>query len=223
MISTQTVKELIKKSKNHLKIVAVAKLPTRFGNFQIIPFQDNQDKKEHAVIVKGDPCGKERVLVRIHSECLTGDTLGSLRCDCRDQLAQALKTLGRAKVGILLYLRQEGRGIGFSNKIKAYALQDFGFDTIEADKLLGFSGDERDYAVAAHILSLLNIKSIKLMTNNPTKLTDLKRHGVKVTERIPLITPPNDYNRQYLETKKKKSGHLLEYIETKLEQAEQAS
>lgn len=223
MISTQTIKELIKKSKNHLKIVAVAKLPTRFGNFQIIPFQNDQDKKEHAVIVKGDPCGKKSVLVRIHSECLTGDTLGSLRCDCRDQLMQALRTLGRAKVGVLLYLRQEGRGIGFSNKIKAYALQDFGFDTIEADKLLGFSGDERDYAVAAHILSLLNIKSIKLMTNNPTKLTDLKRHGVKVTERIPLITPPNDYNRQYLETKKKKGGHLLEYIETKLEQAEQAS
>lgn len=233
MIPTQTVNRLLKENASHdctgekysgvcVKIVAIAKLPTRFGNFQIVAFQNNKDKKEHAALVKGDTIGKSNVVVRLHSECLTGDGFGSLRCDCRDQLIASLEKIEKLGEGVILYLRQEGRGIGFANKIKAYALQDQGHDTVEADKLLGFSGDERDYNIAAHMLDSLRIKSIKLLTNNPKKINDLKRHGVKVGGRIPLIIPPNKFNRAYLETKKLKAGHLLEFpeTETELEQEE---
>lgn len=220
MISDETIKQLQKENEDHMctgekygglcvKIVAIAKLPTRFGNFHVVAFYNNKDKKEHAAVLKGDVIGKSDVTTRIHSECLTGDGFGSLRCDCRDQLTSSLQKIEELGQGLLIYLRQEGRGIGFANKIKAYALQDQGYDTIEADKILGFSGDERDYHIAAHILDTLKITSVKLMTNNPKKIADLKRHGVTVTDRIPLIIPPNQYDRSYLETKQFKAGHLL--------------
>lgn len=195
-----------------IKIAVVAKLPSRFGQFQIVAFQSS-DKKEHAALTYGDVLGKDNVAVRIHSECLTGDGFASLRCDCRDQLESSLKKIEKLKLGVILYLRQEGRGIGLINKIKAYALQDQGYDTVEADKILGFSGDERDYNIAAQMLASLGIKSIKLMTNNLKKIADLKKHGVKVNGRIPLIVPSNKYNRFYLETKRVKAGHLLEQEE----------
>lgn len=192
-----------------IKIASIAKLPSRFGQFQIVAFQSS-DKKEHAALIKGDVSGKSNVAVRIHSECLTGDGFGSLRCDCRDQLTASLEKIEKLKTGVILYLRQEGRGIGLINKVKAYALQDQGYDTFEADRILGFSGDERDYQIAAQMLSGLKIQSVKLITNNPNKIADLKKHGVKVTGRIPLVIPPNPYNKFYLETKTLKAGHLDE-------------
>lgn len=233
MLPKQTIEKLIKENETHycppgqfggmcVKLVAVAKLPSRFGNFQVISFYNDKDKKEHAAFVKGDVAGKSDVVTRLHSECVTGDAIGSLRCDCRDQLITSLKTIGTMEHGVVLYLRQEGRGIGFINKIKAYALQDLGYDTIEADRMLGFSGDEREYDIAAHMLFSLRIKSVKLMTNNPKKMEDLTKHGVRVTGRIPLIIPANDFNRFYLETKRLKAGHLLDRAESEreLEQAE---
>ncbi len=193
-----------------LRIVAVADLPSRFGNFQIIGFVNNRDRRDdHSAVIKGDIVGKENVLCRIHSECLTGDALGSLRCDCRDQLTTALEKVGEAEKGIVVYLRQEGRGIGLLNKLRAYALQDHGFDTVEANIELGFRDDERDYAVAAALLEKLQVKSVRLMTNNPNKIAQLEKHGIKVPERVPLIIPPNPFNIQYLKTKEVKSKHML--------------
>jgi GTP cyclohydrolase II len=150
------------------------------------------------------------VPVRLHSECLTGDAIGSLRCDCRDQLETALHTIGQMERGILLYMRQEGRGIGFANKIRAYGLQDYGFDTVDANLALGFRDDEREYSVAAHMLMSLKVQSVQLLTNNPRKMDALRSLGINVSGRIPLVIPPNPYNRFYLETKAKKSGHLLD-------------
>ena len=197
--------------KNHVcvRIASIAELPTRFGQFQVVAFWNNRDGKEHAAFVHGDITGCEDVPVRLHSECLTGDAIGSLRCDCRDQLETALRTIGQLENGILLYLRQEGRGIGFINKIRAYGLQDYGYDTVEANLALGFRDDERDYSVAAHMLGSLHVKSIQLMTNNPKKINALTGFGIKISERIPLIIPPNPYNQFYLQTKAEKSGHLL--------------
>jgi GTP cyclohydrolase II len=194
-----------------VRIAGIADLPTRFGDFQIVAFYNNRDDKEHAAIVKGDVCGEEDVPVRVHSECLTGDALGSLRCDCRDQLTEALKTIGQLDKGIVLYLRQEGRGIGLTNKIRAYGLQDYGLDTVDANLALGFRDDERDYAVAAHMLYSLEVESIQLMTNNPKKIKDLTQYGVNVTKRIPHIIPPNEHNKFYLETKADKSGHMIDF------------
>ena len=193
-----------------VRIAAIGELPSRFGDFQIYAFYNNRDDKEHAAIVHGDVLNAAEVPVRVHSECLTGDAIGSLRCDCRDQLETALKSIGQMDKGILLYLRQEGRGIGFLNKIRAYGLQDHGYDTVEANLALGFRDDERDYAVAAHMLDSLKVKSIRLMTNNPRKINDLAAHGIQVTQRIPLVIPPNPYNQFYLETKAVKSGHLID-------------
>jgi GTP cyclohydrolase II len=192
-----------------VRIAAIADLPSRFGQFQIVAFWNNRDGKEHAALVHGDVTGEEAVPVRLHSECLTGDAIGSLRCDCRDQLEAALRAIGRMDHGILLYLRQEGRGIGFLNKIRAYGLQDHGLDTVEANLALGFRDDEREYGVAAHMLFSLKVGSIRLMTNNPRKVEGLERLGITVVDRIPLVIPPNRYNRFYLETKRDKSGHLL--------------
>ncbi len=193
-----------------VKIVAVADLPTIFGTFHIVGFWNDRDGKDHIAIVKGDPFGKEDVLVRLHSECLTGDALGSLRCDCRDQLTSSLDAIGQEEVGMVLYLRQEGRGIGLLNKLRAYGLQDQGLDTVDANLALGFRDDERDYSVAAHMLGSLEVKSIRMMTNNPKKIDGLRELGVKVNGRIPLVIPANDYNRSYLETRALRSGHLID-------------
>jgi len=203
--------EGIGKDKVCVRIEAIAELPTRFGDFHIVAFWNNRDEKEHVAVVKGEILAAEDVPVRLHSECLTGDALGSLRCDCRDQLESALKMIGQMDKGILLYLRQEGRGIGLINKIRAYSLQDGGMDTVQANLALGFRDDERDYAVAAHMLMSLKVKSIRLITNNPRKIEQLTQHGIKITSRIPHIMPPNEYNRFYLETKARKSGHLIEF------------
>jgi GTP cyclohydrolase II len=196
--------------RNCVRVASIADLPSRFGNFQVAAFYSNYDDKEHAAFIHGDICEKEDVPVRVHSECLTGDAIGSLRCDCRDQLQTALKRIGEMEYGVLLYMRQEGRGIGFTNKIRAYGLQDHGLDTVEANLALGFRDDEREYGVAAHMLESLHVKSIQLMTNNPRKIENLTQHGVRVTKRIPLVIPPNDYNQFYLETKVLKSGHLID-------------
>ena len=215
------IKELLDENRYHqcdgfgedkvcVKIASIADLPSRFGKFQVVAFWNNRDGKEHAAFVHGDACFAENVPVRLHSECLTGDAIGSLRCDCRDQLEAALTAIGKMENGILLYLRQEGRGIGFINKIRAYGLQDHGYDTVEANIALGFRDDERDYAVAAHMLQSLKVKSIRLMTNNPRKLAGLTALGINITDRIPLIIPPNPYNQFYLQTKATKSGHLLD-------------
>jgi len=200
------------KDKVCVRIVAMAELPSRFGNFHIIAFENNRDGKEHIAITKGDMIGASDVPVRLHSECLTGDVVGSLRCDCRDQLEASLKAIGQMDKGMVLYLRQEGRGIGLINKIRAYSLQDEGLDTVQANLALGFRDDERDYAVAAHMLMSLKIESIQLMTNNPKKIDQLTQYGIKVNGRIPHIMAPNEYNRFYLETKAAKSGHMIDFL-----------
>jgi GTP cyclohydrolase II len=191
--------------------MGVAALPTRFGQFHIIAFWNNRDAKEHVAIAHGDILGAEGVPTRLHSECLTGDVMGSLRCDCRDQLEAALQRINSFKYGLLLYLRQEGRGIGLINKVRAYGLQDKGLDTVEANLALGFRDDERDYAIAAHMIRSLTVQSIQLMTNNPNKIKQLAQHEVKVTRRIPHVIPPNPHNRFYLETKRNRSGHWIDF------------
>jgi GTP cyclohydrolase II len=192
-----------------VRIEAIADLPTRYGDFQVVAYSSPHDGKDHAALVKGDVAGKKRIPVRLHSECLTGDAFTSQRCDCREQLEQAMESIGKMESGIVLYLRQEGRGIGFANKIKAYQLQEAGYDTNEANEALGFAVDERDYAVAAHMLKSLGVASIQLLSNNPEKIADLKRHGIKVEARIPIVIPSNPHNQRYLETKRVRSGHLL--------------
>ena len=194
-----------------VRIVAVADLPTRFGEFRIVAFWNNRDEKEHVAVIRGNVVGAEQVPTRLHSECLTGDGLGSLRCDCRDQLATALEKISRLDRGMVLYLRQEGRGIGLINKIRAYALQDRGMDTVEANSALGFRDDERDYAIAAHRIRSLSVRSVLLMTNNPEKIAQLEQYGVKVHGRAPHLIPPNEHNRFYLETKASRSGHWIDF------------
>lgn len=193
-----------------VRVVSVADLPTRFGNFRVVAFWNNRDEKEHLALVHGDIIGAQDVPTRLHSECLTGDALGSLRCDCRDQLMVSLQRITEQPRGLLLYLRQEGRGIGLINKIRAYALQDRGLDTVEANRALGFRDDERDYAIAGHMIHSLGLVSVRLMTNNPDKIAQLTRHGVEVAGRLPHVIPPNEHNRFYLETKASRSGHWID-------------
>lgn len=193
-----------------VKIEAVAELPTRFGHFRVVAFSNNRDEKEHLALVRGELLGAENVPTRLHSECLTGDVLGSYRCDCRDQLEGALQGLGARESGLLLYMRQEGRGIGFVNKVRAYALQERGLDTVDANRALGFRDDERDYAVAAHMIRCLGVRSISLMTNNPDKVEQLRRCGVVVAKRIPHVMPSNPHNHAYLATKALRSGHDID-------------
>jgi len=216
------LEDLVERDKNHdcsgfgpahicVRVDAVADLPTRFGRFRIVAFWNNRDGKEHVALVHGDVMGHEDVPTRLHSECLTGDALGSLRCDCRDQLETALRNLAKMERGLLLYLRQEGRGIGLRNKVRAYQLQDKGLDTVEANRALGFRDDERDYGVAAHMIASLAVGSVRLMTNNPNKIQQLEKNGIKVTGRIPHVMPANEFNRFYLQTKALRSGHFLEF------------
>jgi len=194
-----------------VRAVAVADLPTRFGDFRIVAFWNNRDAKDHVAIIHGDVIGRSEIPMRVHSECLTGDALGSIRCDCRDQLEASLKRISEMGDGLVLYLRQEGRGIGLLNKIRAYSLQDAGLDTVEANLALGFRDDERDYAIAARMLKSLDIRSVRVMTNNPNKLEQLQGYGITVAGRIPHVLPPNEHNRFYLETKAKRSGHMINF------------
>lgn len=192
-----------------VRVSAVADLPTRFGQFQVVAFHAPAETKEHAALVHGDVADKEDVPVRLHSECLTGDAFTSLRCDCRQQLETAMETVQALPMGAILYLRQEGRGIGLENKIRAYQLQEAGYDTNEANVQLGFKADERDYAIAADMLRAMGIRSVRLLSNNPDKIADLETHKIRVTGRIPIEIPPNRYNALYLETKRVKSGHMI--------------
>lgn len=189
----------------------IAQLPTQFGEFQIYAYRNIQDNSEHVAIVKGDPAAfKDKpVMVRVHSECLTGDALGSLRCDCRMQLQAALKMIENAGAGVVVYLRQEGRGIGLINKLKAYSLQDIGLDTVEANERLGFPADLRNYGIGAQMLNDLGVQKIRLITNNPRKIAGLKGYGIEIVDRVPLLIEATDYNSTYLATKAQKLGHLL--------------
>ena len=188
---------------------ASAKLPTRFGDFRVVAFECPDDGGDYGVVVRGELDGAEAVPVRLHSECFTGDVMGSLKCDCRDQLEAALSFIGKASHGAVVYLPQEGRGIGLANKIRAYSLQDAGMDTVEANLALGFPDDLRRYDVAAEILRQLGVRSVVLLTNNPTKRAGLARAGVECVGQIPLRVQPNAHNQFYLDTKRAKSGHLL--------------
>ncbi|ALB40964.1 3,4-dihydroxy-2-butanone 4-phosphate synthase [Anabaena sp. WA102] len=229
--SMARLNQLVEYAKNHhLKIISIAdlisyrlqndrliyreiitKLPSQFGQFDIYGYRHTLDNTEHVAIVKGDPANfrDEAVMVRMHSECLTGDALGSLRCDCRMQLQAALKMIENAGQGVVVYLRQEGRGIGLVNKLKAYSLQDMGLDTVEANERLGFPADLRDYGMGAQILMDLGIKKIRLITNNPRKIAGVKGYGLDVVDRVPLLIESNDFNSYYLATKAKKLGHML--------------
>jgi len=186
-----------------------ARLPTRYGSFRIHAFVCPFTGEEHVALVRGRVAGKKDVLVRLHSECLTGDVFGSARCDCGEQLDAAMKRLAKVPEGVLVYLAQEGRGIGIANKIAAYHLQDHGLDTVAANRVLGFPADLRSYKCAACILRVLGVRSVRLMTNNPAKIEELEAYGVRVTERIPLEVPANPANLRYLKTKREKMRHLL--------------
>ena len=188
---------------------AVADLPTEFGTFKLHLYESTVDDQHHLALVMGDVSGAAPVLVRVHSECLTGDALHSLRCDCGMQLAEAMRAIGEVGSGVLLYMRQEGRGIGLPAKLKAYLLQDQGADTVEANERLGFAPDLRDYGFGAQMLSMLGLHRIKLLTNNPRKVIGLEGYGIEIVERVPLRVAPNPYNERYLDTKSKKLGHLL--------------
>ncbi len=191
------------------EVYARASLPTQFGEFSILVFRNNRDDQEHVALVRGEVRNVERVPMRVHSECLTGDVLGSLRCDCRAQLELALEALGKSPCGILLYMRQEGRGIGLGNKIRAYALQEQGFDTVDANRHLGFDDDLRDYTIAGLMVRALSPASVEMYTNNPRKIFGLKRLGVSVEARLPIVTAPTPENERYLITKARRSGHII--------------
>lgn len=211
-----TIADLITYRMKHEKLVKKveeSELPTKYGNFRIIVFEDIIHKETHVALVKGNIQKDEPTLVRAHSQCLTGDTFGSLRCDCGEQLHQAMSMINKQGKGVILYiLNQEGRGIGLGNKIKAYAMQDKGTDTVEANRKLGFKPDQRDYGIGAQILVSLGVTKLKLITNNPRKFVGLAGYGLEIVERVPLEIPPNESNIKYLKTKKEKMGHILEMV-----------
>ena len=207
-----SITDLITYRRRHEKLVtkvAQANLPTQYGQFTAIAYKSTIDPDQHVALVKGDLSSDEPVLVRVHSECLTGDVFGSLRCDCGEQIEMALNAIAEEDRGVLLYMRQEGRGIGLHNKIAAYALQDKGLDTVEANESLGFPTDLRDYGIGAQILADLGVKKIRLLTNNPKKVVGLEGYGLHVVETVPLRVDPNPLNLRYLETKQQKLGHIL--------------
>ena len=211
-IKIVTIADLIAYRRRHEKLVhrvAEAKLPSKYGEFTAIAYKSDIDPDEHLALIMGDLSTEEPVLVRVHSECLTGDVFGSLRCDCGEQIALAMQAIAKEGRGVLLYMRQEGRGIGFHNKILAYALQDKGMDTVEANLALGLPADLRDYGIGAQVLADLGLHKIRLLTNNPKKVIGLEGYGLEVVETIPIITSPNRYNLHYLQTKQKKLGHYL--------------
>jgi 3,4-dihydroxy 2-butanone 4-phosphate synthase/GTP cyclohydrolase II len=210
-----TIEGLIEYRRRNEKLVhrsVSSRLPTRFGTFTVHMYEDVLNKEHHLALVHGDVEGKKDVLVRVHSSCFTGDTLASLRCDCGEQLHRALQRISQEGRGVLLYMHQEGRGIGLENKLKAYALQDRGMDTVEANEALGFKPDLRHYGIGAQILADLGLSTIRLMTNNPRKIVGIEGYGLRVTRRMPLEIPANRANRKYLNAKKHKLGHLLEQI-----------
>jgi len=186
-----------------------ARIPTEYGQFSLRYYENDIDGKEHLALVKGEVAGRDDVPVRLHSECLTGDVFGSKRCDCGEQLEEALRLLGEAECGVLLYLRQEGRGIGLFKKLQAYNLQDQGLDTVDANLQLGHQADERDYRIAALILEDLEVRSVRLITNNPRKIEALEQHGIRVTDRIPIEVGHTQENWRYLKAKAEKMAHLL--------------
>ena len=211
-----TIADLIKYRMKHerlVKMVEETELPTKFGDFKVMIFEDIIHKEDHIALVKGEITKDEPILVRAHSQCLTGDTFGSIRCDCGQQLHRAMEMINKEGKGVILYiLNHEGRGIGFTNKIRAYALQDHGLDTVEANRKLGFKPDQRDYGIGAQILVSLGITKLRLITNNPRKFIGLSGYGLEIVGRVPIEIPPNKCNIKYLKTKKEKLGHILEMV-----------
>ncbi len=215
-----TIKDLIRYRMQRgllaIKPLAEADLPTRYGHFKVIAFESDVHNSPHLALVKGEISPDKPVLVRVHSECLTGDILGSLRCDCGPQLAAAMCMVEQEGCGVILYMRQEGRGIGLASKLQAYALQDQGLDTVEANHKLGFKADLRDYGIGAQILVHLGVRKMRLMTNNPTKIVGLQGYGLEIVERVPLESGSCEYNDKYLHTKKEKMGHMLHFDSDKM-------
>jgi 3,4-dihydroxy 2-butanone 4-phosphate synthase / GTP cyclohydrolase II len=207
-----TIEDLIKYRRTREKLVErieVVKLPTDYGDFNLYLYQSRIDGQHHLALVCGDVAGKRNVLVRVHSECLTGDVFGSRRCDCGPQLHSAMRQVAEAGCGVIVYMRQEGRGIGLAPKIKAYKLQEQGYDTVEANQKLGFEMDLREYGLGAQILADLGLKTIRLLTNNPRKVVGLEGYGLEIVEQLPIKVKPNIHNARYLSTKREKLGHLL--------------